>query len=161
MISSRPKLTVYIPPHLPPVDIPEFDVTWRTAVLDLSRFFDRSRGQCRADVAVETLAAGVSTPTVYVLDCDGYYPGFNFLFGLAQPALRTAVVFTARLRGPLFAERLAKEIAHESGHLYGLGHCSNPKCVMYFSNTLLDTDRKTAYFCDKCRWKLLARYLNP
>ena len=72
----------------------------------MSKFLDRSRGQCRADVAVESLAAGVSTPTVYVLDCDGYYPGFNFLFGLAQPALRTAVVFTARLRGPLFAKLL-------------------------------------------------------
>jgi Predicted Zn-dependent proteases len=157
----KPKLTVYIPPHISPVHIPEFDVTWRIAVLDLSKFLDVSRRQCRADVAVETFAVGVSTPTVYVLDCDGYYPGFNFLFGLAQPALRTAVVFTARLRGPLFAERLAKEITHEAGHLYGLGHCSDARCVMYFSNTLLETDRKSVYFCEKCRRKLLARYLNP
>ncbi len=157
----KPKLTVYLTPHLHPVDIPEFDVAWRTAAIDGARFLDRLRGQCRADLALETLAAGVSTPTVYVLECDGYYPGFNFVFGLAQPALKTAVVFTARLRGPSFEQRLAKEITHEAGHLYGLGHCSNPRCVMYFSNTLVDTDRKTVYFCERCRRKLSTSYLNP
>jgi predicted Zn-dependent protease len=26
---------------------------------------------------------------------------------------------------------------------------------------LLDTDRKSVYFCERCRRKLLARYLNP
>ncbi|NAZ33257.1 MAG: hypothetical protein GU356_03035 [Pyrobaculum sp.] len=48
-----------------------------------------------------------------------------------------------------------------AGHLYGLGHCPDVRCVMHFSNGLLDTDRKTAYFCERCRRKLLARYLNP
>jgi len=142
------------------VDIPEFEVDWKTAVVEESRLLDRSRGQCRADLAVEMLAAGVSLPTVFVLDCDGYYPGFNFVFGLAQPALKTAVVFTARLRGPLFGERLAKEITHEAGHLYGLGHCSSPRCVMYFSNTLLDTDRKSVFFCERCRRRLSTNHLH-
>jgi len=152
----RPRLTVYLPPHLHPVSIPEFDVVWRTVAIDGAVFLDKSRGQCRADLAVRALAAGASTPTVYVLDCDGYYPGFNFVFGLAQPDLKTAVVFTARLRGPRFEERLAKEITHEAGHLYGLGHCSNPQCVMYFSNSLLDTDRKSVFFCERCRARLRA-----
>jgi archaemetzincin len=33
------------------------------------------------------------------------------------------------------------------GHTYGLQHCSDPKCVMYFSNTLGETDRKRDKFC--------------
>ena len=53
---------------------------------------------------------------MFVLDCDGYYPGLNFVFGLSVPELMTAVVFTARLRGARFEERLAKEITHEAGH---------------------------------------------
>jgi archaemetzincin len=114
--AARQRLAVYAPPHVRPVEIPEFDVTWLAGEVDALPFLDPARGQCRADIAVRALAAGVAEPTVFVLECDGYYPGYNFVFGLADPALKTAVVFTARLRGPLFEERLAKEITHEAGH---------------------------------------------
>jgi len=26
----------------------------------------------------------------------------------------------------------------ELGHTFGLGHCENPRCVMFFSNSLMD-----------------------
>ncbi|GAJ15820.1 unnamed protein product, partial [marine sediment metagenome] len=45
----------------------------------------------------------------------------------------------------------SKEVIHEIGHLLGLRHCSNPKCVMHFSNTLNDTENKDIIFCKECR----------
>ena len=87
-------------------------------------------------------------------------PGLNFVFGLADPASRGAVISLARLypefygqpRDPgLFKARALKEAVHELGHLLGLGHCPDPACVMAFSNSLSDTDRKGPEFCARCR----------
>jgi archaemetzincin len=90
-------------------------------------------------------------------------PGLNFVFGLADPRGRAAVISLARLypefygqpRDPrLFKERAVKEAVHELGHLLGLGHCPDPVCVMSFSNSLADTDMKRPGFCRPCREKL-------
>ncbi len=92
-------------------------------------------------------------------------PGLNFVFGLADPRSRIAVISLARLypefygqpRDPgLFKARAVKEAVHELGHLLGLGHCPDPACVMAFSNSLADTDRKGPGFCAPCR-KLLRK----
>jgi archaemetzincin len=50
----------------------------------------------------------------------------------------------------LYHERAVKEAVHEMGHTYGLGHCRNRRCVMAFSNSLLDTDAKSRHFCARC-----------
>jgi archaemetzincin len=50
----------------------------------------------------------------------------------------------------LFDARVLKEAVHEYGHTLGLGHCVDPGCVMHFSNTLADTDRKGDWFCPRC-----------
>ena len=34
----------------------------------------------------------------------------------------------------MFNDRIAKEAIHELGHSFGLFHCNNKRCVMYFSN---------------------------
>jgi archaemetzincin len=90
-------------------------------------------------------------------------PGLNFVFGLADPPARCAVISLARLypefygqpRNPaLFKERAVKEAVHELGHLLGLDHCPDPACVMAFSNSLADTDRKGPGFCERCRERL-------
>jgi archaemetzincin len=46
-----------------------------------------------------------------------------------------------------FVHRAATEAIHEIAHTYGLGHCSNARCVMWFSNTLDETDQKGTHFC--------------
>lgn len=98
--------------------------------------------------------------TLGVTGVDLTVPGLNFVFGLADPASRGAVISLARLypefygqpRDPgLFKARALKEAVHELGHLLGLGHCPDPACVMAFSNSLSDTDRKGPEFCARCR----------
>jgi archaemetzincin len=88
-----------------------------------------------------------------VVTVDIYARGLNFIFGLANPLRRIALVSTYRLSGPKLEERLAKEVVHETGHLLGLNHCEDAQCVMYFSNTVEDTDNKGNMLCEICRSK--------
>ena len=96
-----------------------------------------------------------------VVDHDLFVPELNFVFGEAGP--KAAVISLTRLRQMfyrlpedqnLFHRRVLTEAVHELGHTYGLGHCGSPRCVMFFSNSLLDTDRKGSEFCPKCKKKL-------
>ncbi|MGQ9664606.1 MAG: archaemetzincin family Zn-dependent metalloprotease [bacterium] len=90
-----------------------------------------------------------------IVDIDLYSPRFNFIFGLAEPHECAAIVSVYRLaENGLTQERLAKEVIHEVGHLMGLSHCKNPTCVMYFSHTVDDTDRKDMKLCPECRRKI-------
>ncbi len=97
------------------------------------------------------------------MDVDLYSPEFDFVFGEAEIGSGVATVSLYRL--PLeryglrpdtkvFEERAVKEAVHELGHLYHLDHCSNPKCVMHFSTSLVDIDIKGKTFCSKCQQKL-------
>jgi archaemetzincin len=96
-----------------------------------------------------------------VTDLDLYVPNMNFVFGEARLPGRVAIISTHRLKddtrygdAQLFPVRLIKEAVHELGHTLGLGHCDKPSCVMYFSNSLSDTDRKGEDFCQTCSGKL-------
>ncbi len=93
-----------------------------------------------------------------VTEADLFAPGLAFVFGQASPRKKAGVISTARLKEggggeedpELLFRRVVKEAMHEIGHLYGLGHCPDPDCIMHFSNTLADTDRKSAGFCPSC-----------
>lgn len=86
-----------------------------------------------------------------VVDVDIRVVGTRFIFGIAHPIHRSAIVSIYRLGGPKLKERVSKEVVHEAGHLLGLGHCEHPRCVMHFSNTVEDTDQKSERPCDSCR----------
>ena len=98
-----------------------------------------------------------------VVDKDLYEKGFNYIFG--QSAGNVCIVSIHRFKHctkidteqekNLLKERTIKTIIHELGHSFGLPHCSDPTCVMYFSNWLGDTDRKSKFFCEKCKEKLV------
>ncbi len=121
---------------------------------------DRKRGQYRADAIIQDCLKRYLAQEKFTLGLTGrdlYMPGLNFVFGLALKPLSAAVVSWNRLTAEsidITATRLAKEIVHEVGHLEGLDHCANPMCVMWFSNTLRETDRKGSEFCGSCRSKL-------
>jgi len=53
--------------------------------------------------------------------------------------------------GSVFFRRVLTEAVHEIGHMAGLGHCDDSACVMHFSRTVEETDRKGADFCPACR----------
>jgi len=127
------------------------------------RAFVSRRNQYQAEAILASLPADGTTLLLALTDRDLFVPGLNFVFGLAQPGRQRAIISLARLRQEfyglpenrvLFFERSLKEAVHELGHLLGLGHCSNPLCVMHFSNRLQDTDRKQAEFCKRCKRNL-------
>jgi archaemetzincin len=91
-------------------------------------------------------------------ELDLYVPGLNFVFGEADPGSGCAIVSVARLGAglpagpddPRWFRRLVTEAVHEVGHTYGLAHCPDPGCVMFFSNSLADTDCKSSHLCARC-----------
>ncbi|WP_236953667.1 hypothetical protein [Methanocaldococcus bathoardescens] len=49
------------------------------------------------------------------------------------------------------------EFIHEISHVLGLMHCKNKRCVMSFSNSIIDVDLKDWKYCEKCLKKLKDR----
>ncbi len=107
------------------------------------------RGQFHADAL---LGLALSAERVLAItDVDLYAGDLNFVFGIAQPSGKACVISLFRLYldadEEQFRGRVLKEAVHELGHTFSLGHCADPGCVMWFSNTLEETDRKGSAYC--------------
>jgi archaemetzincin len=138
--------------------------------------FNHWRKQYNAEVVMDLLSKASevkfidkSIPTLLITDADLYYSGLNFVFGLEDPAKSCAIVSLSRLRPEfydqrpsrsLLEERTVKEVIHEIGHYLGLDHCQNNWCVMSFSPSVFDVDRKQKGFCDDCKIKMMTRGIN-
>lgn len=129
--------------------------------------YDERRKQYRVEAIMARLRL-LDLPRAYrllgLVDRDCYTPGLNFIFGQAMTGGREAIVALPRLRQGFYGlpedpelsrQRTVKEAVHELGHTYGFPHCGDPRCVMYFSNSLADTDAKGATFCRACRGRLV------
>ena len=132
--------------------------------------WNRRREQYVASEIVEYLSSlrGGYDKVLGITDRDIYEQGMNFVFGVAHIGMKAAVVSLHRLHPEyaagtgnpgLFFERAVKEAVHETGHLYWLAHCPNPRCVMHYSNALPDTDIKGRIYCPACQEQLRERFL--
>ena len=138
---------------------------------DLKFAFNEERGQYLASSILEKLRDFKKDgfeKWLAICNVDLFAEGLNFVFGEADIEGGVSIISLSRLRQSfyglpnnenLFLERIQKEATHELGHLFYLGHCQNQNCVMYFSNSILDTDRKSKFFCEKCK-EILQSYLE-
>ena len=120
-----------------------------------SEAFNVERSQFLASVILNEMKSHLPSEalkTLGVTDVDLYVPDLNFVFGLADALGSVAIISLGRLRqefygldcdDELFQNRIVKEAIHELGHSLGLAHCQHANCVMTFSNSLLDTDKKS------------------
>jgi len=131
----------------------DMDIEIRNSVSIPRDAYVSKRGQYRTDPFMEACAQADGDRVLGVAAVDLFAEPLNFVFGQAEIGGRAAVISIARLahrdRGK-FSQRIAKEAIHELGHTFGLTHCSEPKCVMSFSNSLDDTDHKGTMYCDSC-----------
>lgn len=107
---------------------------------------------------------GLRGKVLGVTEEDIFSPEVSFVFGEAPLDGKKAIVSGHRLRPEfhgkksdetLYCLRLAKEALHQLGHTLGLGHCDHEYCVMNFSSTPKDTDRKNSSPCRDCQHTLL------
>lgn len=124
--------------------------------------FINDREQYDAEALLDTAAKAAGAPNeVYMIvtDADLAVPARNFVFGLSSELAGVAILSTARLlpeaksswdaadRERVCERRAISEAVHELGHLFGLEHCHNRHCAMWFSETVGETDRKGTDFC--------------
>jgi archaemetzincin len=93
-------------------------------------------------------------------------PSWNFVFGQASLRERVGVYSFARYDPAFYGEargrdyealllrRSCKVLAHETGHMFGLAHCTFFNCLMSGSNHLSESDRRPLHLCPVCLRKL-------
>lgn len=136
-----------------------FNTDISQSLTDLSKFLDQDRQQYNAIKIMETFQNQKSGKLILLTDVDLFIPIFTFVFGLAKLGGQTGIVSIHRLNNifyglpeekELLTERTVKEIIHELGHLLGLKHCDNYKCVMTSSTVVEELDIKSAKYCNNC-----------
>ena len=126
--------------------------------------YDKNRKQYRSNQIlgiIQSYAAKAkeANRVLGVVDVDIFVPELNFVFGEASFPGKAALISLRRLKpefygvkadAEVYAQRSLKEAVHEVGHTLGLKHCPRSSCVMHFSNSIFDTDKKQILFCDEC-----------
>jgi archaemetzincin len=126
--------------------------------------FDKRRNQYNSTLILDKMRSSVTkkrgvSPVLAVIDADMYSSGLNYVFGEAFTPGKVALISLWRLKPEFYGAdedlslydiRILKEAVHEVGHTLGLHHCPRSFCVMHFSNSIFDTDKKQSLLCDQC-----------
>ncbi len=126
--------------------------------------FDKKRNQYHSDIILGELKAFSSKKPEFnrilgVVDVDIFASGLKYVFGEAYVEGGAALISVWRLKPEFYRDkpnmvlyklRALKEALHELGHTLGIQHCPRSMCVMHFSNSIFDTDRKQNLLCDEC-----------
>ncbi|RJP15317.1 MAG: hypothetical protein C4520_20250 [Candidatus Abyssobacteria bacterium SURF_5] len=128
------------------------------------RAYDAGKNQYLSNLVLDSLNSQMRAPNdcriLAVTNVDLTVTNMNFVFGQADMDSGLSIISLARLRPEFYGEppdtrlfqaRALTEAVHELGHTLSLDHCHDSSCVMYFSITLQDTDRKGHSFCGRCR----------
>jgi len=86
-------------------------------------------------------------------------PSWNFVFGQASLRDRVGVWSLARYGDPekeraTVLRRTLQVATHETGHMFGIEHCTMHECGMNGSNNMAESDRAPLAFCSECELKL-------
>jgi Predicted Zn-dependent proteases len=126
--------------------------------------YDKKRRQYNSTMILSHLKAYTEQRPQYhrilgVIDADIYAMDLNYVFGEAYIAGNAGLISLWRLKPEYYGEepdagalqlRTLKEAVHEVGHTLGLEHCQKSYCVMHFSNSIFEVDKKQSLFCDQC-----------
>jgi len=143
-----------------------FEAVVGAPIADPAYAFNKDRNQYHAAAILRRLAgsrpaelAGV----IGVFDHDLFVPEGDFVFGEADRESHVGILSIARMRpefyghapnNDLLRARGRVELAHLAGHLAGLSNCQDPRCLMFLSANVTDTDRKNTHLCHECRNEL-------
>jgi archaemetzincin len=128
--------------------------------------FNLLRSQYYAQVVlskIERTKANSREKVIAICEEDLYLPEENHVLSNSDRLSGTAIVSLYHLRQEFYGlpedealvyPRLFKETVHRLAHLFGLSECRNPRCVNYYSQSMLDIDSKCDKLCDICQRKL-------
>lgn len=131
--------------------------------IDSGIAYDPERNQYNAAILLHRLLEALPDKASKMFgftQLDLYIPILTFVFGLAQLKGAAGVVSMYRLRNQFYGlpgneglleERLGKVALHELGHIFGLYHCADYRCVMKSSTYVEELDLKGDSFCPSCR----------
>jgi archaemetzincin len=125
--------------------------------------FDKKRSQYNSNIILSEVKAYASKNQEFhrvlgVVDVDIFTSGLNYVFGEAYVPGGVALISLWRLKPEFYKEkpnltlyslRTLKEGVHELGHTLGIQHCPRSMCIMHFSDSIFDTDRKQNLLCDE------------